>query len=131
MNVQDITGRYHCEPGFIAGIKSKVITDGRAPWAQGGHFDAEGHDPREKHPVGAVRRGVDPTRMIPAGGKIVSVLKGNQSSAMGNILGTESSQQNENQYEQEQSYRSPPSYMQPPITAKVATPVVPTRQYVP
>jgi len=38
MNVQDITGKIGYA-GPIAGVKSKVITDGRAPWAHGGAYE--------------------------------------------------------------------------------------------
>lgn len=50
---------------------------------------------------------------------------------MSSILGTVEAQ-NENQFEHQPAYSSQPSYMQPPVTAKAATPVIPTRQqYVP
>lgn len=41
MNVQDITGRGGYV-GPIAGMKSKVITDGTAPWAHGGAYEYDG-----------------------------------------------------------------------------------------
>jgi len=40
MNVQDITGR-PAYAGPIAGMKSNVISDGRAPWAHGGQYETE------------------------------------------------------------------------------------------
>ena len=41
MNVQDITGKVG-SVGPIAGVKSKVISDGHAPWAHGGEYEWDG-----------------------------------------------------------------------------------------
>ena len=73
--MQDITGKYQPRAGPVAGVKSNILSDGRAPWAQGGYFDSEEHDPRERKNERGRR--VDKLQMIPAGGKITSVTKGN------------------------------------------------------
>lgn len=54
MNVQDITGKYGAV-GPIAGMKSKVITDGHAPWAHGGDYEYDGPK-RDKKAIGGLNR---------------------------------------------------------------------------
>jgi hypothetical protein len=110
MNVSDITGKQSREQHIIAGIKSKVITDGKAPWASGGYFEAIDQNELRKKPVGSARAGIDPMRMIPAGGKIVGLTKGNQSSNMGCVMGSVG-EEDENRFQQPPVRSSPPSYM--------------------
>jgi len=47
MNVQDITGKLG-SVGPIAGVKSKVISDGHAPWAHGGEYEWDGQRQERK-----------------------------------------------------------------------------------
>jgi|JI10StandDraft_1071094.scaffolds.fasta_scaffold2174547_1 hypothetical protein len=68
MNVQDITGKVG-QHGPIAGIRSKVLTDGAAPWAHGGAYERE-EQYRDKKAVGGLNR--DLRQMIPAGGQFKS-----------------------------------------------------------
>lgn len=118
MNVQDITGKYtDYKSSSIAGVKSKVQSDGNAPWAHGGYYERETE--QEKQPVGGLRR--DFRGMIAAGGKVAQTSKGNQSSGVSSIFGGYYDEEEKPKATQK-AYQEPPSYMQPPITSKVQPP---------
>jgi len=115
MNVQDITGKY-VHAGPIAGMKSKVISDGHAPWAHGGAYESEEYRP-DKKTVGGLNR--DNRGMMAAGGQIRSQVRGNQSSFMQEILGN---QEVEATYNPKPITTTQASYLQPPETSKVSAP---------
>lgn len=94
-------------------MKSKVISDGHAPWAHGGAYEREDFRPDRKS-VGGLNR--DHRTMIPAGGQIRSQVRGNQSSFMQEILGN---QEVDVTYNPKPITTTPASYLSPPETSKV------------